>query len=83
MRQIRFAHVKGFQTVYEKNDVSKPKWVQVQLQVIVSDQREAEEVCAELAAHMDTPLPRFLVLAEQPFEVVSKPTKPKRRTNAK
>lgn len=69
MKPIEYAHVKEFKTVYARNDPNNgPKWVEVKLQVIVSNRREAEAVCKELAVHMDTPLPRFLVLTEQPFE---------------
>ena len=67
MKPIRFAHVKAFETAYTNGNLRKPKWVTVTLQVIVDDQREASGICAELAAHMDTPLPRFLVLTEQTF----------------
>jgi hypothetical protein len=69
MKPIEYAHVKEFKTVYERNDPNKgPKWVEVKLQIIVGSRSESEAVCESLAAHMDTPLPRFLVLTEQPFE---------------
>lgn len=68
MKPIKYAHVKAFQTVYERKKPGVEKWVEVKLQVIVSSRREANEVCKALAEHMDTPLPRFLVLTEQPFE---------------
>jgi hypothetical protein len=79
MKTIEYAHVKEFKTVWARNTIGDPnmgpKWVEVKLQVIVSDRNEAEAVCKELATHMDTPLPRFLVLTEQPFERKAKASK--------
>jgi hypothetical protein len=64
VKPIEYAHLKEFRTVYERNRPSVAKWIEVKLQVIVTDKQEAESVCKELAMHMDTVLPRFLVLTE-------------------
>lgn len=64
---IRYCHLKEFRSVYERKDPTKLKWVEVRLQVIVDSEAEAAALCKRLAEHIDTPLPRFLQVIEQPI----------------
>ncbi len=64
---IQYCHMKEFRTVYERKDPSKPKWIEVKLQVIVHSEAEAVALCERLTEHMDTVLPRFMQMTEQPI----------------
>ena len=63
-KTIYNAHVKEFETVYEKDDLRKIKWVKVVLQVCAQP-GEHHHVTEFLVEHMDKPLPRYLKLSEQ------------------
>ena len=64
---IQYCHVKEFHTRYQKNGDHRVKWVEVTLQVIVDSSEEATALCRRLTEHMDTPLPRFMQMTEQPI----------------
>lgn len=63
MKTIHNAHMKEFETVYNK-DMSI-KWINVTLQVLAKTDREYHKICEELTEHMDKPHPRYVQFKEQ------------------
>ena len=64
MKTIHNAHVKEFETVYNKG-THKTKWIKVVLQVLANTEDEYDKIRKELVTHMDKDLPRYMKLNEQ------------------
>ncbi len=63
-KTIYNAHVKEFETVCDKNDLRKIKWIKVTLQVMAAP-GEHHHITEFLTEYMDKDLPRFLKFSEQ------------------